>query len=108
MTRVETIHSIRALLAVADFYRNAIFLIPPSWSLGRQQEETRGYIPEFSWTEGGHRFTASYSVCCTDKRVIARGYYTRDGKKTNLTAIKNSLKRLEEEQEQEQEEKENV
>ena len=101
MTRIETIHSIRALLAVANFYRNAIFLVPPSWELGRQQEEIRGFVPEFSWTEGGHRFTAFYSVECTEKRIIARGYYTRDGKKTNLTAIKNSLKRLEAEGEKE-------
>ena len=104
MTRIETIHHIRALVAVADYYRNAIYFIPPSSSAERRSEERRGTVPEFTWTEGGHKYTACYKVACSCTHVYASGYYTRDGKKTNLTSIKNSLKRLEQEQEQEQEE----
>ena len=106
MTRIETINQIRALVAVADYYRDAIFMTPSSLAAGRRSEEKRGTIPEFSWTEGGHKYTACYKVICSCTHVYASGYYTRDGKKTNLTAIKNSLQRLE--AEQKQEEKENA
>ena len=106
MNRIETIHQIRALIAVADHYRYSYYMTPSSLAAGRRWEEKRGTVPEFTWTEGGHKFTACYKVSCSCTHVYASGYYTRDGKKTNLTAIKNSLKRLE--QEQVQEEKENV
>lgn len=102
MTRAETIENLRLLVRIADHYRYAFYMTPPSYAAGRRCEEKRGTISEFAWTEGGHRFTASYKVTCSCAYVYAHGYYTRDGKKTNLTAIKNSLKRLE------QEESENV
>ena len=105
MDRIETIHQIRALVAVADHYRYAFYMTPSSSAAGRLHEEKRGTVPEFTWTEGGHKYTACYKVTCSCAHVYASGYYTRDGKKTNLTAIKNTLKRLEQ---LEQEEKENV
>lgn len=33
-------------------------------------------------------------MSCSCRKVYATGYYTKDGKKTTLTAIKNSYKRL--------------
>ena len=104
MNRIETVHQIRALIAVAEHYRYAYYMTPSSSAAGRRWEEKRGTVPEFTWTEGGHEYTACYKVTCSCASVYAKGYYTRDGKKTNLTAIKNSLARLE----AEQEEKENV
>ena len=106
MNRHETICYLKALVAVADHYRYAFYMNSRSSAAWRREEEKRGTVPEFTWTEGGHKFTACYKVTCSCAHVYASGYYTRDGKKTNLTTIKNSLKRLE--QEQEQEEKENA
>ena len=106
MNGIETIHQIRALIAVADHYRYAFYMTPPSSAAGRRLEEKRGTVPEFTWSEGGHKYTACYKVTCSCTHVYASGYYTRDHKRTNLTAVKNSLARLE--AEQEQEEKENV
>ncbi len=57
----------------------------------RSREES---IPEFSWDEGGHHYTAEFVVEYKYSYVKARGHYTKDGKKTNLTAIKNSYKRM--------------
>ena len=105
MNRHETICHLKVLVAVADHYRYAFYMTPPSSVAGRRWEEKLRTVPEFSWTEGGHKYTACYKVTCSCAHVYASGYYTRDGKKTNLTAIKNSLKRLEQ---LEQEEKENV
>ena len=106
MNRPETILALKRLVEIADHYRYAFYMTPSSSAAGRRLEEKRGTVPEFTWTENGHKFTACYKVTSSCDHVYASGYYTRDGKKTNLTAIKNSLKRLE--AEQEQEEKENV
>ena len=102
MNRPETICYLKALVAVADHYRYSYYMTPSSLAAGRRYEEKQGTVPEFTWTEGGHKYTACYKVTCSCTHVYARGYYARDGKKTNLTVIKNSMKRLE------QEEKENV
>ena len=105
MNKPETILALKHLVEMADHYRYAFYMTPPSSAAGRRSEERRGTVPELTWTEGGHKYTACYKVTCSCVHVYANGYYTRDGKKTNLTAIKNSLKRLEQ---LEQEEKENV
>ena len=108
MDRITTIHKIRALISVAEHYRNAFYMPVPLTVNECIQEEIRGAVPYFSWFDGDTKFTAFYIVKCKYNHILAKGFYTRDGKKTNLTAIKNSLKRLEKEQEQEQEKKENV
>ena len=103
MTRIETIHRIRVLISVAERYRYAFYInrtLTPEECI---KEEINGTVPYFSWWDGDTKFTACYIVNCKYNHIFAKGYYTRDGKKTNLTAIKNSLKRLEQ-----QEEKENV
>ena len=102
MTRSETIAQLRTLIRIADHYRNTIYMPAPATACRRRDEERRGTVPYFEWEEGGHKFTACYKVYCSVCHIYARGSYTRNGKKTNLTAIKNSLKRLE------QEENENV
>lgn len=106
MDRIETINNLKKLVATADYYRYAFYMAPSSSAAWRRLVEKCGTIPEFTWAEGGHKYTACYKVTCSCAHVYAKGYYIRDGKKTNLTAIKNSLKRLE--SEHEQEEKENV
>lgn len=98
MTRIETIHKIRALIAVAEHYRNAFYMPVPLTMNECIQEEIRGAVPYFSWFDGNTKFTACYIVKCKYNHIFAEGFYTRDGKKTNITAIKNSLKRLEQEE----------
>ena len=98
MTQIETIHKIRALISVAEHYRNAIYMPAPLTMNEVIQEEIRGTVPYFTWWDCNTKFTACYIVKCKYRCIFARGYYTRDGKKTNLTAIKNSLKRLEAEE----------
>ena len=99
MTRIETIHKIRALIAVAEHYRNAFYMPVPLTVNECIQEEIHGTVPYFYWFDGNTKFTACYIVKCKENHIFAKGFYTRNGKKTNLTAIKNSLKRLEAEEE---------
>ena len=98
---ISTIHKIRALISVAENYRNAFYIPIPPTTYGCVLEEIRGTIPLFSWRDGYNTYTAGYSVKCHNYHIYAKGSYYCDGKKTNLTAIKNSLKRLEAEEEKE-------
>ena len=88
------VNQIENLIATAEKFRNSYFWNPPSSAGGRRSYEKYHSIPEFCWQEGGHEYTASYTVSCSCRNIYASGSYTKDGKKTTLTAIKNSLKRL--------------
>ena len=98
MTRHELIANLRNIIRIADHYRNAIYMTPPATAGGRRYVERRGTVPYFEWEDGGHKFSACYKVECIGSHIYACGVYTRDGKKTNLLAVKNSLKRLETEE----------
>ena len=97
MTRNETIQAVRAIIAEADRMRNAYFFTPAGNASGRRSYEKYHSHPAVTWTESGHEYTAEYTVSCSCRNVYASGTYTRDGKKTTLTAIKNSLQRMESE-----------
>ena len=88
------IEQIEAIIAEAEAMRGAYFFTPPTNAGGRRSYEKRHSHPLTEWEEGGHRYTAEYTVRCTCGNVYASGEYTRDGKRTTLTAVKNSLKRL--------------
>lgn len=95
MTRAETISQLRTLIRIAEHYRNAIYMTPPVTFTERINAMINGTVPYFEWSENGHKFSACYRVYINQEHVFAKGEYTRDGKKTNLLAVKNSLKRLE-------------
>lgn len=46
------------------------------------------------WDEGGNRWTAKFMADCSGKNVYAQGEYTKNGAKTTITAIKNSIARF--------------
>ena len=90
------IAEIENLIRTADKFRNSYFWSPDKSAGARRSFEKNNSIPLFSWSEGGHEYTAEYTVQCSCKNIYAWGNYTKDGKKTTLTAIKNSLKRMKE------------
>ena len=91
----EKIIAIRGLIETAERFRNAYFWTPPCSASSRRWYEEKNTVPLITWEEGGHAYTAEYIVSCSCRNVYARGEYTRDGEKTTLTAIRNSLKRME-------------
>lgn len=93
----EIISNINRIIATAEGFKNAYFWSPPGSASGRRSYERKHSIPEVSWNDGKHKYTARYDVTCSCHNIYAKGTYTRDGNKTTLTAIKNSLKRLESE-----------
>lgn len=94
MTNNEIRESIQAIIRVAETAKNAYFWKPAPTAGGRRQNERRRARPEITWTEGGHTYTAEFRYQESCSNVYAYGVYTRDGKKTTLTAIRNSYNRL--------------
>ena len=90
----EIISRLTAIIEEADSMKAAYFYTPPMGAGARRSYEKHHSHDEITWEEGGHEYTAAYTVTCSCKNVYARGEYTKDGKKTTLTAIKNSLKRM--------------
>lgn len=95
MTRQEIIQALRDIVAEADAMKSAYFFTPPAGAGARRSYEKRHSHDKIEWEEGGHTYSAAYTVRCSCKNVYTDGVYTRDGKKTTLTAIKNSLRRME-------------
>ena len=98
MTIITTLENLIAtlehLITTAEKFKSAYFWNSPCTAHERRAYEEYYSIPEFEWDENGNHFTAELSISCSCKNVYAKGIYTRNGDKTTLTAIKNSLKRL--------------
>ena len=90
-----TISALSEIVATADDCKRAYFWAPGGNAAARRLNEHRRNKPEIAWTEGGHAYTARFDYSESCHHVYASGHYTRDGQKTTLTAIRNSLKRME-------------
>lgn len=78
----------------AEKFRNAYFFTPPAGAKMRRSYERYNSRDEITWQDGKDTFSAAFDVTCSCSNVYAKGRYTRNGKKTTLTAIKNSYKRM--------------
>ena len=95
MTKPETVDAIRNVIKCAESMKGAYFFTPPGNAPGRRAYERKFSAPLVTWNEGGDEFAAEFVTTCSCANVYARGHYTRNGTKTTLTAIRNSLARLE-------------
>lgn len=86
--------ALAAIIKEAEEMRNAYFFHPPVTAGSRRAYEKKHTHERISWTENGHTWTAAYSVTCSCSNVYTNGVYTKDGKKTTLTAVRNSYKRM--------------
>ena len=91
---MATTQNIKELIDQAQCFKNAYFWSAPGSASSRRWYEQKNTIPLIEWEEGGNTYTGRFDVTCSCKNVYASGYYTKNGKKTTLTAIKNSYKRL--------------
>lgn len=88
------IKALENIINLAEKMKNAYFWKSPGSAGMRRSYEKQNSAEKIEWTENGHVYTAEYITTCSCKNIYAHGEYTRDGKKTTLTAIKNSLERL--------------
>ena len=85
---------IARIINTAEKHRGAYWWSAPGSAAARRLYERENTCPEITWTEGGHEYSAAYTVQCSCRNVYAQGTYTRDGSRTTLTAIRNSYKRM--------------
>ena len=91
----ETIKKINEIITEAAAMKGCYFWQSPGSAGARRSYEKKHSHDEITWTDGKDTYTAEYSVRCSCSNIYATGTYTKNGKKTTLLAIKNSLKRLE-------------
>lgn len=91
---MNVVNEIEKIINEAERMRSSYFYNPPKCAGMRRSYEKYHSHDEISWEENGHSYTAKFSVQCSCRNVYAYGEYTKDGKKTTLTTIKNSYKRL--------------
>lgn len=94
LTKSELIAALAAILEEAEAMKNAYFFRPSQIANFRRDYEQKHSHECVAWSEGGHTYSAEYNVRCTCSNVYASGSYYKDGRKTTLTAIRNSYKRL--------------
>ncbi len=82
------------VIETAEKFKNAYFWSSPSSASERRRYEKKYSIEEFCFEYDGHNYSVSYSVECSCRNIYAKGYYTKDGKKTTLTTIKNIYNKL--------------
>ena len=97
MTTNEIMSVLSAILANAEKFKNVYFWRPEGSAASRRSLEKCYSIPEYTFNYAGHEYKVSYTVTCTCSHTEASGRYYKDGKKTNLTTIKNLHKKLSEE-----------
>ena len=90
----DLIEAIENVVDIAEDMRYAYFYTPNRKAVCRRYFEEKHSTDEVEWEEGGNVYTAQFITECSSKHIYAKGYYTRNSKKTTLTAIKNSLNRL--------------
>lgn len=91
---MNVIDKIKDIINQAEKFKNVYFWAPEGSAGARRSMEKRESRPVVKWTDGKDTFTAEFVVTCTCSHTEARGIYTRNGKRTTLVAVRNSLKRL--------------
>ena len=89
-----------AIIEEAENMRGAYFFLPPTNAGGRRSYEKYHSHGPITWQDGKDTYTAEFSVKCSCSNVYASGTYTKNGKKTTLTAVKNSYYRLKQAEEE--------
>lgn len=92
----EIIAAVEEVVWCADRMRNSFHRFPPKTARERRRFEDRNTFDRVTWYEGTDVYTAAFETVCSARKIYAKGEYTKNGNKTTLTAIKNSLKRLKE------------
>lgn len=93
-TTTSALASIAGIIDLAETMKKAYFFSAPSNARARRAYEDAHSISKVEWDEGGRHYTAEYTTSCSCSNVYAKGVYTRDGKPTTLTAIRNSYRRM--------------
>lgn len=89
-----TLAQIKEIIDIAMIYRDSYLHSPPCDEYERKRMAAEDSKPLVCWQEGGDTYTAKYTVRASAYNYYAKGEYTKNGKTTNLKAVKNSYQWL--------------
>jgi hypothetical protein len=90
----NTIRKIEEFITTSETLKNAYFWSSPGNASGRRAMENRYSIPEFTFTYNKDTYICKLSVSCSCKNVYVSKTITKNGKTTNITPVKNVLKKM--------------
>lgn len=85
---------IKLIIDEAHTMKHSYFFNSPGNASARRDYERKHSHEKIEWKDGKDNYSAEFVVKCSCSNVYAMGYYFKNGKRTNLTAIKSSYKRL--------------
>lgn len=91
----ETVAAVAEIVTQAETCKSAYFWTPGCDAASRRWHEQQRNCDRVEWAEGGHTYAAAYHYRESCSHCYASGEYYRDGNITTLTAIRNSLRRME-------------
>lgn len=91
----ETVAAVAEIVTQAETCKSAYFWAPGCNAASRRWHEQQHNCGRVEWAEGGHTYAAAYHYRESCHHCYASGEYYRDGSVTTLTAIRNSLRRME-------------
>lgn len=94
MKQNELVKAIDNLVDQCDHLKNAYFWTPPKSAAGRRAYEKKNSCDKIEWTDEKDNYSAELIVDCSAKNIYVTKNFFRNGKKTTLLAIRNSLERL--------------
>lgn len=91
----ETVAAVADIVEQAETCKNAYFWTPACNAAPRRWHEEQHNRDRVEWAESGHTYAAAYHYRESCSHCYASGEYYRNGSATTLTAIRNSLRRME-------------
>ena len=91
------IDDLERIINTHEQMKNHYFWNPPNIAALRRKFERMNTHPEIAWTENGTHYTAETKCTCSCNHIYYNGIFTRNGKKTNISAIRSSYQRMLEE-----------
>ena len=89
----NVIETAKRIIALNDRFRGAFFFTPPSSASERRRYE-RNNSEKVEFDHDNHHFVFDFVVECSCHNVYVRRNYTKDGKSTNITTLKNILTKI--------------
>lgn len=91
---LATVEAIQKVVDMADKMKYAYF-----WEVNENRANRKRYdeyhsAPKVCWTDNGHEYSAEFCTTSSRQNVYTKGYYYKDGKATNLKAIRYSCDRM--------------
>lgn len=91
-----TLEDLERLLQLHDMLQKSFHWSPPPTASARRAFEVKFSAAPVSWREGSHEYSAKTRLFCSAANIYYKAFFEIDGRRTNVTTIRNSYKRMSE------------